>query len=306
MARSIGKFVLFWVLLTGLLGPMTQSSMGGISVEVFPQMADLTGTNYNLAIFAISYIDSDGGGTLLAGPLLSITNAGESVPLVSLGAPSPFTNSGSVYYPSQLFSFSACVASDVFYETYTLTWINYSADVTVDFSPFFLIQPQGGSVFVGSNVAFTAQAVHATGYQWQRGGTNLVENGHYIGVTNATLTISNAQVEDAGDYTVIADHPDLPTTSFDAILGVFKPIQLGVTQSPADGSYQIQVGNQDASPVDDNEVSHFTFYTTTDLSLGISNWEVESAAGVLTNGIYQLSCPDDGSPARFWQVGQQP
>jgi hypothetical protein len=187
-----------------------------------------------------------------------------------------------------------------------VTYPTYSTDLTIDFDPYFLVQPQGQSVFVGSNVIFTVQAIHTSGYQWQKDGTNLVEDCHFIGVTNATLTISNAQPEDSGDYTVIANHPDNPATSDDAILGVFKPIQLGLTKSPFDGSYQLQVGNQDSSPVDDNELSYFTIYTTTNLNLSLSNWDVESATGVLTNGIYQVAFPDDGSPIRFWQVGQQP
>jgi hypothetical protein len=42
------------------------------------------------------------------------------------------------------------------------------------------------------------------------------------------------------------------------------------------------------------------------LNLSFSDWDVASAASILTNGIYQVVFPDDGSPARFWQVGQQP
>lgn len=255
------------------------------------------GTNYGFVILA-QFIPDNTNSFPWSGPLLSVTN-------VDIGGSVPFIN-GPTNPNIQVFGISAVVAPDVLSETFTLTWSNYSADFGFDVNPFFLVQPQGQSVFVGSNVGFSAQAFHTTGYQWQRDGTNLVEDGHFIGVTNSTLTISNAQIEDAGDYTVIANHPDNPIPSFDAILGVFKPIQLGLMQSSSDGSFQLQVGNQDSSPVDDSEVSHFTIYSTTDLSLSVSNWDVESVTGVLTNGIYLIPFPDDGSPARFWQVGQQP
>lgn len=306
MIRFGCKFVLMWALLICLIGLTNQSATGGVIIEVIPQMFDSTATNYNVNIIAITYFDSEGEGSVLSGPLLSITNAGQSVPFFNFGTPSPFTNNGIVYSPIGFYGFTAQIAPDVLSETYTLTWTNYSTDITVDFNPFFLFQPHGQSVFVGSNVVFNAQAFHTTGYQWQRDGTNLVEDGHFIGVTNSTLLISNARIEDAGDYTVIADHPDNPTSSFDAILGVFKPIQLGLMQSSSDGSFQLQIGNQDSSPVDDGEVSCFTIYSTTDLSLSVSNWDVESVTGVLTNGIYLMPIPDDGSPARFWRVGQQP
>ncbi len=306
MIRFGCKFVLMWALLICLIGLTNQSTTGTVISLPSSQTWDLTGTNYNINMLVLSYFNSQGDDTVPSGNLVSITNGGENVPFFNFGTPSPFTNNGVVYSPIGFYGFTAQIAPDVLYETYTLTWTNYSTDSMVDFNPFFLVQPQSQSVFVGSNVVFSALAFHTTGYQWQRDGTNLVEDGDFIGVTNSILTIFNAQIEDAGDYTVIANHPDNPIPSFDAILGVFKPIQLGLMQSSSDGSFQLQVGNQDSSPVDDSEVSRFTVYSTTDLSLSVSNWDVESVTGVLTNGIYLIPFPDEGSPARFWQVGQQP
>ena len=305
MIRFGCKFVLMWALLICLIGLTNQSATGTVISLPSSQTWNLTGTNYNIYMLVLSYFNSQEDDSLPSGNLLSITNGGENVPFFSLAPPAPVTNNGIVYSPIGFYRFTAKLPGCLS-ETYTLTWTNYSADVTVDFYPFFLVQPQGQSVFVGSDVVFNAQAFHTTGYQWQRDGTNLVEDGHFIGVTNSTLTISNAQIEDAGDYTVIANHPANPTTSFDAILGVFKPIQLGLTQSPSDGSCQLQVGNQDGSPVNNSGVSHFTIYSTTDLSLSVSNWDVESATGVLTNGIYLIHFPDGGSPPNSGKWGNSP
>jgi hypothetical protein len=169
-----------------------------------------------------------------------------------------------------------------------------------------MVQPLGQSVFVGSNVTFTAQAIRTDGYQWQENLTNLIESSHFIGVTNSTLTISNAQIEDSGNYFVIATRSTVTNQSNRAVLGVFKPIRLDLTTLPLDDSYQLRVGNQDSSPVEDNEVAYFTIYSTTNLSLSVSNWNVETSPGMLTNGFYQVVYPDDGIPTKFWQVGQQP
>lgn len=37
-------------------------------------------------------------------------------------------------------------------------------------------------------------------YQWQKNGLDLADGGHYSGATTSTLTISNANEDDVGDY----------------------------------------------------------------------------------------------------------
>jgi hypothetical protein len=292
------KAVFLWMLLgIFFLVSQRQSALG---VTIITQMVSPSPPNnynsYNVFVSIFVYTNQNGDGSDFTGPLLSITSGGESVPF------QPIVTNGLL----NLYLFSVSPPVDAFSGAFTLTWTNYTAGIVVSYPPIFLVKPQSKSVLVGSNVTFTAQAIHTSGYQWQKDGTNLVEDGHFAGVTNSTLTISNAQPIDSGDYVVIANHPINPTSAPDAYLSVFKPIQLGLTKSPLDGSYHLQAGNQDSSPVDDGEVSHFTIYTTTNLNLSLSDWDVESATGILTNGIYRVTFPDDGSPNRFWQVGQQP
>ncbi len=62
--------------------------------------------------------------------------------------------------------------------------------------------PAPQQLCAGGTATFT---VAATGdgtlqYQWQKGGGSLANGGHYSGVTTATLTVSTADVNDAGDY----------------------------------------------------------------------------------------------------------
>ena len=44
-------------------------------------------------------------------------------------------------------------------------------------------------------------------YQWQRGGTNLVDGGRISGATSNVLTIAATTTNDAGDYTVSVINP---------------------------------------------------------------------------------------------------
>jgi hypothetical protein len=290
------KAVFLWVLLgVFFLVSQRQSASGTTVITVIAEPEP--SNSYNILVATLAYTSQNGDdGFYLTSPLVSITNGGANVPF------QPITTNGLL----NIYSFDVLPPANALSDIFTLTWTNFTTNVVVSYPPIFLVEPQSQSVLVGSNVTFTAQAIHTSGYQWQKNGTNLVEDGHFTCITNSMLTISNAQPEDAGDYIVIANHPTNPASAGDAYLSVFKPLQLGLTELPSDGSYQLMVGNQDSSPVDDNEVAHFIIDTTTNLNLSLSDWDVESATGMLTNGIYQVAIPNDGSPVKFWQVGQQP
>ena len=295
---GIKRKVVFLSMLLGALfltSPL-QSACGATIISTFasPQSSG----SYNVFVATFVYTNQSGDdGPYLNDPLVSITDGECNIPFQLI------TNPGNLL---QIYLFGVSPPVDALSGYIHADLDELYGGIVVSIHPIFLVEPQSQSVLVGSNVTFTAQAIHTSGYQWQKDGTNLVENGHFAGVTNSTLTISNAQPEDAGDYIVIANHPTNPSSTFDAYLSVFKPIQLGLTKLPSDDSYQLMVGNQDSSPVDDNEVSHFIIDTTTNLNLSLSDWDVESATGLLTNGIYQVAIPNDGSPVKFWQIGQQP
>ena len=75
-------------------------------------------------------------------------------------------------------------------------------------------QPDPITVFKGDDATF---AVTATGgdltYQWQKGTTDLVEEGNHLGVNTASLTVSNAQTADEGNYRVVITNPQGSVTS---------------------------------------------------------------------------------------------
>jgi GH25 family lysozyme M1 (1,4-beta-N-acetylmuramidase) len=76
------------------------------------------------------------------------------------------------------------------------------AALTVRTATSITQQPSARGVCVGGVTTFT---VAATGdgplmYQWQKGGANVSDGGHYAGANAAVLTVSSADSGDVGDY----------------------------------------------------------------------------------------------------------
>ncbi len=99
----------------------------------------------------------------------------------------------------------------------------YEADLfgkcTSPTAPVFVIQPTNQTILAGESAAFFASALGDTPvtYQWAHAGTNIV------GATNQALTISTAQIADAGEYALVATNPYGSTTSSPAMLTVNSP-----------------------------------------------------------------------------------
>jgi hypothetical protein len=72
-------------------------------------------------------------------------------------------------------------------------------------TPVITSQPADQTVSAGSTATFTVVAQSATPltYRWQHTGTNLSNAGHFSGVTNATLTVSSCETNDAGQYVCV-------------------------------------------------------------------------------------------------------
>jgi hypothetical protein len=85
--------------------------------------------------------------------------------------------------------------------------------ITVAAPPSITAQPQNQVTFPGGTATFSVIASNATGFQWQFNGADLA------GQTSSTLTISNAQLANAGSYRVIAGNGAGFTTSSNATLG---------------------------------------------------------------------------------------
>jgi len=85
-------------------------------------------------------------------------------------------------------------------------------------APYFVVQPEGCTVPVGSTVSFYALAKGSEPitYQWIHNGTILV------GATSPSLVLGNVQLTDAGDYALVASNIAGVTTSTVARLTVYK------------------------------------------------------------------------------------
>jgi Concanavalin A-like lectin/glucanases superfamily/Immunoglobulin domain len=96
-------------------------------------------------------------------------------------------------------------------------------------------QPKNTSVVTGNNASFNVGLFGATplGYQWQFNGNNIV------GATNATLTITNAQSTNAGQYSVAISSGNVKFTT-NSPFGTGQSFQLaqGTVTVPNDPSLQ--------------------------------------------------------------------
>ncbi|MDB6065698.1 MAG: Conserved repeat domain protein [Pedosphaera sp.] len=83
-------------------------------------------------------------------------------------------------------------------------------------APFIVGQPQSQSVIAGSNATFSVSATGTAplSYQWQLGMANLA------GATNASLTLTNVQIAQAGTYSVVVYNAAGTATSSNAVLTV--------------------------------------------------------------------------------------
>ncbi len=82
--------------------------------------------------------------------------------------------------------------------------------------------PSNQSVYAGQTATFTVAATGTPplGYQWQKTQANLTEGGHFSGTTSATLTISNTDAGDAGNYRCVVTNNYNNATSNQAALTV--------------------------------------------------------------------------------------
>jgi hypothetical protein len=94
--------------------------------------------------------------------------------------------------------------------------ISTRAVLTVLIPAYIIQQPQSLRIGGGSNASFTVTASSRTPftYQWRHNGLNL------LGATNATLTLTNVQLPDAGEYTVVIRDAVGPVVSQPASLTV--------------------------------------------------------------------------------------
>jgi hypothetical protein len=171
-----------------------------------------------------------------------------------------------------------------------------------DIPPAITVQPTNQGVAVGSAVALavTATGMEPLNYQWQINGTNLVDGTNLVygditsGSTTNVLTISNAQTNDSGSYTVIVTNLAGSVTSSNALLTVV------IVPSPSFGNIQAESGVSGSFILSGaGGASNGTYYVliSTNLLLPPTNWtyiatnQFDSAGGFIFTNTAQTNAP---------------
>jgi hypothetical protein len=172
-------------------------------------------------------------------------------------------------------------------------------------TPVITSQPANKTISATESTTFTVVATSPTplSYQWQHAGTNISNGGHYSGVNTATLTVSNADTNDAGAYRCIVSNSGGPVNSSSAILTVIdaplvtvQPVSVLVTVGyPANFSvaamgrpplsYQWY---RDNTPVGGNSTA-FSIPSTTLADGGLYKVVVTNVVGATTSAVVALT-----------------
>ncbi|HEV2436633.1 MAG TPA: LamG-like jellyroll fold domain-containing protein [Verrucomicrobiae bacterium] len=159
----------------------------------------------------------------------------------------------------------------------------YAAEVGASISQ----NPQNLSIALGGSGSLTAAAVGnpTLAYQWYQGPTKLSDAaGHIIGSGTPTLTITNAQLSDAGNYTVVVTNTYGSATSTVAVVTIVPSPEI-VTQ-PSPTSTTLYSGNQigfSVSAIGANPLSYQWYHGTSPIGgATASNVVVTPALGANT------------------------
>jgi formylglycine-generating enzyme required for sulfatase activity len=163
-----------------------------------------------------------------AGVWRSITNFSKGSPGLDLTLSSPITcqqvkfTGTAASVPGGWYNRVPCVVE---FEAYAV--------LTSD-KPLMTTQPTNQIVAVGAAPTFSVFAIGVTPmfYQWRFNGTNLANGGAISGATTADLTISGAQTNHTGSYSVVVTNSHGSVTSGVAVLTVLSPVP-AITSQPA-------------------------------------------------------------------------
>jgi hypothetical protein len=118
---------------------------------------------------------------------------------------------------------------------------NLQSSLSIVSQPLSQVVPDGG----GATFFVLASGPHPLTYQWQKDGTNLVDAGAISGSATANLSVSNAVVEDGGNYAVVLGSGSQSVTSVVATLTILV-LPANCAVSPPIGLISWWTGNNTA------------------------------------------------------------
>ncbi len=105
------------------------------------------------------------------------------------------------------------------------------------FAPMITAHPASQSILAGYNATFTVDAAGTPPlyYQWQKNGVNLSNGGHYSGCTTPSMTVSDADGNDAANYRCVVTNAQGSATSNAATLTVQTSPVVHIVESRSGG-----------------------------------------------------------------------
>jgi outer membrane protein assembly factor BamB len=171
--------------------------------------------------------------------------------------------------------------------------------------PVVVKQPGRQEVVLGGTMRLTVQSYGAAPmvYQWLKNGVGLVDGGRITGATTATLTISNVQLDDAGNYEVVVSNTAGSVTSQPAATVVL------INRAPTLAAIADQTVNElatlslTATATDPDVPANTLTYSLVSGPAGASinaasgalNWTPTEAQGPSTN-VLTVKVTDNGTP----------
>jgi hypothetical protein len=165
-------------------------------------------------------------------------------------------------------------------------------------APVIVTQPASQSVAGGGTANFSVAAIgiENPAYQWLKNGTNL------LGQTASTLTISGANANDVGNYSVIVSNTagTVASTTVTLTVGNTAPTLAPISDQTINVGVAVNVTNMVTDP--DQPAQTFTFALLSgptnavlDSGTGVFTWRpIVSQAG--TTNLISVSVTDDGTP----------
>ena len=205
------------------------------------------GVKYNLGLAGTIHI-ADGGG---------LTNASYTL----------FTNGGTFTWNNPVVGTKPSGSTYTF-DTGTPGQVKLA--VTVPTRPAITNQPQSLTNSVGATATFSvgAAGVPAPDYKWRFNGTSIA------GASASSLSLTNVQLTNGGNYTVVVTNASGAVTSDAAVLTVLAPPTI-LGRQFLDGSFRLGFTGPDGQT--------YELLTSTNAALAMGSWTV------LTNGTFPVS-----------------
>jgi alpha-tubulin suppressor-like RCC1 family protein len=107
--------------------------------------------------------------------------------------------------------------------------VSSSAALIGPFPPVIVTQPVGQKLLAASAASFTVEALGLgqLTFQWQQNGTNLADVGKFAGSATPSLSVSNVQAGEMGNYSVAISNTYGPVVSGNALLSLWPLVSWG-------------------------------------------------------------------------------